>query len=112
MQLAARNSSTSTSRPRRYRPDTVALREIRNYQKSTKRLIRKHRDFQLLVRECAQDFMTVRLQSSAILALQEACEAYMIGLSDDTNLCAIYAERVTIMPKDRQLARRIRGKRM
>ena len=98
-------------KPRRFRPGTVALREIRKYQKSTELLIRKL-PFQRLVREIAQDFKTdLRFQSSAILALQEAAEAYLVGLFEDTNLCAIHAKRVTIMPKDIQLARRIRGER-
>jgi histone H3 len=95
----------------RYRPGTVALREIRKYQKSTELLIRKL-PFQRLVREIAQDFKTdLRFQSSAVLALQEAAEAYLVGLFEDTNLAAIHAKRVTIMPKDIQLARRIRGER-
>ena len=68
--------------------------------------------FQRLVREIAQDFKTdLRFQGSAVLALQEAAEAYLVGLFEDTNLCAIHAKRVTIMPKDIQLARRIRGER-
>merc|ERR550514_845963 len=92
----------------RFRPGTVALRMIRKYQKSTELLIRKL-PFQRLVREIASDFKTdLRFQSSAVLALQEAAEAYMVGLFEDTNLCAIHAKRVTIMPKDMQLARRIR----
>uniref|UniRef100_A0A8C0UA03 Core Histone H2A/H2B/H3 domain-containing protein n=1 Tax=Cyanistes caeruleus TaxID=156563 RepID=A0A8C0UA03_CYACU len=99
------------SKPHRYRPGTVALREIRRYQKSTELLIRKL-PFQRLVREIAQDFKTdLRFQSSAVMALQEASEAYLVGLFEDTNLCAIHAKRVTIMPKDIQLARRIRGER-
>ena len=111
---AARNSAPHTGgvkKPHRYRPGTVALREIRKYQKSTELLIRKL-PFQRLVREIAQDFKTdLRFQSLAVLALQEACEAYLVGLFEDTNLCAIHAKRVTIMPKDIQLARRIRGER-
>ncbi|CBJ48887.1 conserved unknown protein [Ectocarpus siliculosus] len=92
-------------------PGTVALREIRRYQKSTELLIRKL-PFQRLVREIAQDFKSdLRFQGSAVLALQEAAEAYLVGLFEDTNLCAIHAKRVTIMPKDIQLARRIRGER-
>ena len=88
----------------------MALREIRKYQKSTELLIRKL-PFQRLVREIAQDFKTdLRFQSSAVLALQEAAEAYLVGLFEDTNLAAIHAKRVTIMPKDIQLARRIRGR--
>ena len=109
---AARKSAPATGgvkKPHRYRPGTVALREIRRYQKSTELLIRKL-PFQRLVREIAQDFKTdLRFQSSAVMALQEACEAYLVGLFEDTNLCAIHAKRVTIMPKDIQLARRIRG---
>ena len=68
--------------------------------------------FQRLVHEITQDFKTdLRFQSSAVMALQEASEAYLVGLFEDTNLCAIHAKRVTIMPKDIQLARRIRGER-
>uniref|UniRef100_A0A251VHM5 Putative histone H3/CENP-A n=1 Tax=Helianthus annuus TaxID=4232 RepID=A0A251VHM5_HELAN len=111
---AARKSAPATGgvkKPHRFRPGTVALREIRKYQKSTELLIRKL-PFQRLVREIAQDFKTdLRFQSSAVAALQEAAEAYLVGLFEDTNLCAIHAKRVTIMPKDMQLARRIRGER-
>ena len=111
---AARKSAPATGgvkKPHRYRPGTVALREIRRYQKSTEVLIRKL-PFQRLVREIAQDFKTdLRFQSTAVAALQEASEAYLVGLFEDTNLCAIHAKRVTIMPKDIQLARRIRGER-
>ena len=111
---AARKTTNETGgikKPRRYHPGTVALREIRRYQKSTELLIRKL-PFQRLVREIAQDYKTdLRFQSSAVMALQEATEAYLVGLFEDTNLCAIHAKRVTIMPKDVQLARRIRGER-
>ncbi|XP_029648407.1 histone H3-like [Octopus sinensis] len=111
---AARKSAPATGgvkKPHRYRPGTVALREIRRYQKSTELLIRKL-PFQRLVREIAQDFKTnLRFESSAVMSLQEASEAYLVGLFEDTNLCAIHAKRVTIMPKDIQLARRIRGER-
>ena len=93
----------------RYRAGTAALRDIRHFQGSTALLIRKL-PFQRLVREIAQDFKTdLRFQSVAILCLQEAVEAYLVGLFDDANLCAIHARRVTIMPKDILLARRIRG---
>ena len=89
----------------------MALREICCYQKSTELLIRKL-PFQRLVREIAQDFKTdLRFQSAAIGAFQEAAEAYLVGLFEDANLCAIHAKRVTIMPKDIQLARRIREER-
>ena len=110
-QKKKKKNSGGVKKPHRYRPGTVALREIRKYQKSTDLLIRKL-PFQRLVREIAQDFKTdLRFQSSAVLALQEAAEAYLVGLFEDTNLAAIHAKRVTIMPKDIQLARRIRGER-
>ena len=96
-------------RPKRYRPGTVALREIRKYQKSSDLLLQKL-PFQRLVREISQDRRAdLKFQSSALLALQEASEAFLVGLFEDTNLCAIHAKRITIMPKDMQLARRIRG---
>ena len=96
-------------RPHRYRPGTLALRQIRKYQKSTELLIRKL-PFQRLVREITEDYRSsLRFQSTALLALQEAAEAYLVGIMEDTNLCALHAKRVTIMPKDMQLARRIRG---
>jgi len=98
-------------RAHRYRPGTVALREIRKYQMGTELLIRKL-PFQRLVREIASGFKTdLRFQSSAIGALQEAAEAYLVGLLEDTNLCAIHAKRVTIQVKDMNLARRLRGER-
>jgi histone H3 len=117
--------SGGVKKPHRFRPGTVALREIRKFQKSTELLLRKvsrllsslhifahSLPFQRLVREIAQDFKTdLRFQSTAVMALQEAAEAYLIGLFEDTNLCAIHAKRVTIMPKDIHLARRIRGER-
>lgn len=111
---AARKSAPTAGgvrKPYRYRPGTVALREIRRYQKSVDLIIRKA-PFQRLVREIAQDLMSdLRFQSTAVLALQEAAEAYLTGLFEDTNLCALHAKRVTIMPKDIQLARRLRGER-
>ena len=105
-------------KPHRYRPGTVALKEIRRYKKSTELLIRKL-PFQRLVWEIAGDHKVitsplcgkVRFQSLAIKVLQEASQAYLVGLFEDTNLCAIHAKRVTIMPKDIQLARRIHGER-
>lgn len=109
---AARKSHPTVAggvkKPHRYRPGTVALREIRKYQKSTELLLRKM-PFQRLVREIATNYKSdLRFQSTAVLALQEAAEAYLTSLFEDTNLCAIHARRVTIMPKDMQLARRIR----
>merc|ERR1712146_620502 len=108
---AKTKAAPGVKRPHRFKPGTVSLREIRRFQKSTELLIRKL-PFQRLVREIANDFKNdLRFQSSAVLALHEAAEAYMVGLFEDTNLCAIHAKRVTIMPKDMQLARRIRGER-
>ena len=111
---AARKSAPTAGgvkKPHRYRPGTVALREIRRYQKSTDLLIPKAA-FLRLVKEVLLKFKTgIRLQSTALLALQESAEHYLVGLFEDTNLCAIHAKRVTIMPKDIQLARRIRGER-
>ncbi|THX10695.1 histone-fold-containing protein [Aureobasidium pullulans] len=98
---------------RRYKPGTVALREIRKYQRSTDLLILKL-PFARLVREVCISMAPAgsgiyRWQSQAIMALQEAAEAFLVHLFEDTNLCAIHAKRVTIMQKDIQLARRIRG---
>ena len=98
-------------KPHRYRAGTVALKDICHFQGSTALLIRKL-PFQRLVREIAQDYKTdLRFQSVVVLCLQEATEAYLVGLFDDANLCAIHTRRVTIMPKDFQLARRIRVER-
>ena len=107
-------------KPHRYRPGTVALREIRRYQKSTETLIRKL-PFQRFVREIAQglqdastigqsfDGGNIRFTSDAMAALQAAAEAHVVQLFEDTNLCALHAKRVTIMVKDMRLARRLRG---
>ncbi|EPS41074.1 hypothetical protein H072_5016 [Dactylellina haptotyla CBS 200.50] len=104
----------------RFKPGTVALREIRQYQKSTDLLLRKL-PFSRLVREICSEQVDIvnsqfnrandvmRWQSQALLALQEATEAFLVHLFEDANLCAIHAKRVTIMQKDIQLARRIRG---
>ena len=95
----------------KYRPGTLALREIQKYQKSTELLICKL-PFIQLVQEVGQQFLSrLRFQGTAIMALQEASEAYLISLFEDSNLCAIHAKRCTIMPKDIQLACRIRGER-
>lgn len=99
------------NKPFRLRPGMRALREIRKYQKGTELLIKKL-PFQRLVREIASYCANgLRFQSAAIGALQEAAEAYLVGLFEDTNLCAIHAKRVTISPQDMQLARRIRGEK-
>ncbi|KAI1927589.1 centromeric DNA-binding histone H3-like protein cse4 [Ophidiomyces ophidiicola] len=101
-------------RKHRYHPGTVALKEIRRYQRSWDLLLLKL-PFARLVREVALEMLPegvgeeLRWQSQAIQALQEASEAFLVHLFEDTNLCAIHAKRVTIMQKDMQLARRIRG---
>ena len=102
--IKSKQSMGALKKPHKYRPGTKALMEIQRYQKSMELLIRKL-PFQRLVREVTQDFKTdLRFQSSAIMALQEAAEAFLVGLFEDTNLCAIHAKCVTIMPKDIQLA--------
>jgi len=101
-------TSQTPRKKRRYRPGTLALREIRHFQTTTMLLIR-HLPFQRLVRQIAHEFNnSLRFQRSAMEALQEASEAYLVGLFEDANLCAIHARRVTIMPKDMQLVKRIR----
>jgi histone H3 len=108
---SAAKGAGSVKKPERYRPGAAALRDIRKYQKSTEVLIKKL-PFQRLVREIATDFKTgLRFQGSAIAALQEAAEAYLVKVFDDSNQCALHAKRVTVMPKDMQLARRIYGER-
>ncbi|KAK7497016.1 hypothetical protein BaRGS_00011752 [Batillaria attramentaria] len=103
---------TSPTRKRRFRPGVRALQEIRQYQKTTNLLIRKL-PFSRVVREVAIDLFPLRAelrwQATAILALQEAAEAFLVRMFEDSNLCAIHAKRVTIMPKDIWLARRIGG---
>lgn len=99
-------------RHHRYRPGTRALKDIRRYQKSTDLLIRRL-PFQRLVKQICDDHFSApdlnfRWQSSALLALQEASEAHLISIFEDANLCAIHGKRVTIKPRDIQLARRIR----
>ena len=97
----------------------VALREISRYQKSMECLI-KRSQFQKLIREISQEYrvcpdgpgtpsIQVRYQSTAIAALQEAAENFIVGLFEDVNLLAVLAKRVTVMPRDIRLALRIRG---
>uniref|UniRef100_A0A7S4QDQ4 Core Histone H2A/H2B/H3 domain-containing protein n=1 Tax=Alexandrium monilatum TaxID=311494 RepID=A0A7S4QDQ4_9DINO len=108
----------------RWRPGFKAWQEIKHYQKTTELLIQKVQ-FQRVVRELCQrvqedrqrldegeearEIVPVRFESQALLALQEAAEAYLVGLFEDANLCAVHAKRVTVMPKDIQLSRRIRS---
>jgi len=97
---------------KRFRPGTVALKEIRKYQRTAELLI-PAAPFRRLVRQIVQELGAMqgeaRWHLNALLALQEATEAYLVGLMEDTNLCALHAKRVTIMPRDIQLARRMRG---
>jgi len=106
----AAGDGSGGGRKRRARPGTVALREIRRYQRSSELLLRRL-PFSRLVREIQIDFTgkQFRWQANALMALQEAAEFHLVHLFEDANLCAIHAKRVTIMPKDMQLARRIRG---
>lgn len=115
-----RQKTSTTPKPatpkparKKYRPGVKALQEIRKYQKSTNNLI-PALPFSRLVREICQEVAghrvgELRFQSAAIQALQEAAEAFLVQLFEDVNICAIHAKRVTIMPKDITLARRIRG---
>ncbi|KAM3863101.1 histone H3.3A-like [Diretmus argenteus] len=112
MTKAARKSfpSTGGKAPRKQ----LATKAARKSVPSTGGVKKPHRyrklPFQRLVKEIAQYFKPgLRFQSAAIGALQEASETYLVRLFEDTNMCAIHAKRVTIMPKDMQLAKRIRG---
>ena len=105
------DKASAQHQPHRYRPGTVALREIWKYQKSTELLIRKL-PFQHLVREILEGFgVGFRVTPARMMALQEAAEAYLVQLLEDSNLCTIHAKRITIQPKDIQLARQIHGER-
>ena len=101
---------TTTRKKRRFKPGTVALREIRRYQKSTDNLISRA-PFVRLVREIMGALGDYRLKATALEALQSAAEAYLVGVFEDMNLCALHAKRVTIQPSDLKLAMRIRGER-
>ena len=104
-----RHETGGVRKPRRWRPGTAALREIRKYQKSTELLIRKL-PFQRLVREVTQDIKEdLRFQSTSILALQEASESFLVNMFEQVNLAAIHGGRVTIQPKDMRLWSRMKG---
>ncbi len=109
--------SMKAKKPHKYKAGTVALREIRQQQRKTDNLIRKA-PFQRMVRKSSEEQASmgsfpngVRFQSSAVAALQEAAEDYLIHLYEDSNLEAIHRKRITIAPPDIQLARRVRGER-
>ena len=111
---AAKKSAPTSNIPvpqkkHRFRPGTVALREIRKYQKSTDQLLRKI-PFQRLVRDIAMEYKTdLRFQSEAMEILQEGTESFIVAVFEDTNLCAIHARRQTLKRKDMQLLLKIRG---
>ncbi|CAJ0851650.1 7494_t:CDS:2, partial [Entrophospora sp. SA101] len=108
------SSTGNSTRLRRNKPGTVALQEIRKYQRNTNLLLKKL-PFSRVVREIAMELFPCdsqvgfKWQSSAILALQEATEAYMVYVFEDANSCALHAKRVTLMKKDMELANRLRG---
>jgi len=107
----ARDRLSMQRRPRRFRPGTVALREIRRYQASTNYLINRA-PFQRLVRQICQDLnhtKEMRFQASAINAIQSAAEDHLIKVFEDSVQCMLHAGRKTLMTKDMQLAKRIRG---
>ena len=106
-----RQTCGNVRKPRRYRPGTVALREIRRYQKSSELLIRKL-PFQRLVREVVSNLYphdNLRFQSTAILALQEAAEDFLVRMFTQVNDLAIHGKRVTIKPSDLHIWGRITG---
>ena len=106
-----RQTCGNVRKPRKYRPGTVALREIRRYQKSTELLIRKI-PFQRLVREVTQSLYpndNLRFQSTALLALQEASEYFLVRMFTQVNDLAIHGKRVTIKPSDIHIWGRITG---
>merc|ERR1712065_72153 len=111
--VAKKQQPGATKRAFRYRPGTVALREVKKLQKSTDLLVARA-PFARLIREVASGFNNQKLnfQASAVSAIQEAAESYIISVLSDANLCALHANRVTAMPKDLALARRLRGERV
>uniref|UniRef100_A0A6C0BN48 Core Histone H2A/H2B/H3 domain-containing protein n=1 Tax=viral metagenome TaxID=1070528 RepID=A0A6C0BN48_9ZZZZ len=104
---AVGRDAPKTRKPHRFRPGTVALRQIRKYQKSTDLLLRKL-PFQRLIREVAAEYKEdLRFQATAIEAIQEASENFLVNLYEDGNLLALHASRVTVQPEDLRLAKRL-----
>ena len=95
---------------KRFRPGVKALQEIRAFRQTTQLLIPRLA-FSRVVKEMAQQFKLkdLRFQALALMALQEATEAFMVQLFEDCVLNAVHARRVTVMTRDMALARRIRG---
>jgi histone H3 len=109
---ASGSGSSGMKKSFRWRPGTVALREVRRLQKSTDLLVAKA-PFSRLVREIAESHKAgLRFQSTAVAAIQEATEAFVVSLLSDANLTALHANRVTALPRDLQLVRRLRGERL
>ena len=113
------SSTGGIKKPHRYHPGLLALHEIHRYQQSMESLIRKT-PFNKLIKEISQEYricpegpgtpsVQVRFQSTALAALQEAAENFLVGLFEDVNLLAVHAKRVTVMLHDIRLALRIRG---
>ncbi|KAL5792257.1 hypothetical protein ACOSP7_000851 [Xanthoceras sorbifolium] len=108
----APRSPAKQKKPHRYRPGTVALREIRHFQKSCQLLIPAAsfiREVRAITYRLAPSQVT-RWTPEALVALQEAAEDFLVNLFSDAMLCAIHAKRVTLMKKDFELARRLGGK--
>lgn len=106
---AAAEGEKKERKPHRWRSGTVALREIKQYQKSTDNLIQRL-PFQRLVREITQKYQEeLRFQASALSAIQESCEAYLTQLLSDSNTVAIQAGRVTVKPSDLKTVRALRN---
>ena len=107
----APRSSQGAKKSFRWKPGTVALREVKRLQKSTELLVQKA-PFARLVREVAEQHKAgLRFQAAAIAAIQDATESFVVSLLSDANLSALHANRVTAMPRDLQLVRRLRGER-
>ena len=110
----AQTNTTVKKGSGRARPGIQALREIRRYQKSTELLLRKA-PFQRLIRSVCADIREklggakqYRIQGLCVKALQEASEAYLVALLEESNMCTVHGKRVTLMPKDITFALRIR----
>ena len=118
--LLRQNSTTGgIKKPHRYHSGLLGLQEIHRYQQSTDSLIRKT-PFNKLIKEISQEYrvcpdgpgtpsVQVRFQSTALVALQETAENFLVGLFEDVNLLAVHAKRVTVMPHDIRLALGICG---
>lgn len=105
----SRSADAGTKRQHRWHPGTVALREVRRYQNSTELLIQRA-PFRRLVREIVTNLKdSMRMSNSALEAIQDSAENYIVGVLTDANLCTIHAKRVTLFPKDLSLAMRLRG---